>query len=306
MRLGDTNGIATDILVVSKDFTDSLQAFLASLGELHSSSAIDALTYLLYLTFYGFTLRIGEVDRQRLDALDGIHHFLSQFYCTITTFQESLVDSEAHATVLTVLADDIYLLVRIRVKTVQRHDDRLSEALHIVDMTIQVLQALPEPVGIGFLDMVKSHATVHLQSLCRSHDNHQLRLQASLTALDIKELLSTQVGTEACLRHHIVTKGHRHLCGHHTGTAMGDIRKRATMNKGRRLFGSLHQVGRKGITHQHGDSTTHTQVANAERLAIRGDTQEDVFYTTTQIVLAGCQTEDSHQLRSWCNVKTGL
>ena len=173
-------------------------------------------------------------------------------------------------------------------------------------MTIQVLQALPEPVGIGLLDMVKSHATVHLQSLCRSHDNHQLRLQTSLTALDIKELLSTQVGTEACLRHHIVTKSHRHLCGHHTGTAVGDIRKRATMNKGRRLFGSLHQVGRKGITHQHGDGTAHTKVTNAERLAIGSDTQEDVFYTTTQIVLAGCQTEDSHQLRSWCDVKTGL
>ena len=181
-----------------------------------------------------------------------------------------------------------------------------SKPLHIIDMTIQVLQALPEPVGIGFLDMVKSHATMHLQSLCRSHDNHQLRLQASLTALDIKELLSTQVGTEASLRHHIVTKSHRHLCSHHTRTAMGDIGKRTAMNKGRCLLGSLHQVGRKGITHQHGDGTAHTQVANAERLAIRGDTQKDVFDSTTQIVLAGCQTEDSHQLRSGRNVKTGL
>ena len=175
-----------------------------------------------------------------MNAINGIHHLLCQFDSAITALEECFVHSKANTQPLAVLADDINLLFGIRIETVQSHDDRLSEALHIVDMAVQVLQTLFQSIGVWLLDLVERHTAMHLQPLGGGNDDHQTRLQPGLTALDIKELFGAQVSTEARLRHHIVTIGHRHLCGHHAGTAMRDIRERTSMDKGRRLFCGLH------------------------------------------------------------------
>ena len=82
LRLGYADRIMTDVLVVSKDRSNRLQLPHASLAELHGSSAIDALTYFLYLAFYRIILRISEVHGQRLYSTDGVCHLLCQVQCS--------------------------------------------------------------------------------------------------------------------------------------------------------------------------------------------------------------------------------
>ena len=125
-------------------------------------------------------------------------------------------------------------------------------------MAVQVLQTLRKSCGIGLLDEVEAYAAVHLQTLCGSHDDHQTGQEVSLAALDVEELLGTEVGTEACLSDDIVGEGHCHLRGEHTGTAVGDIGKGTAMDEGWGVFGGLHEIGIQSITQQHGDGSCHT------------------------------------------------
>ena len=99
----------------------------------------------------------------------------------------------------------------------------------------------------SLLDMLKVNTAVHLQSLRSGDDDHKSRLKPCLTALDVEELLGTKVGTEARLRHHIVTIAHGHLCCQDTTAAVGYIGKRPTVNKGRSMLRGLYKVRVKGI-----------------------------------------------------------
>ena len=164
---------------------------LYSTAVLHSGSAIDALAHLLDLVFQTVGLFVGEADGQRLLALDGVDDGLCQFGGSLAAFQEGFVDGKAHTQVLTVLANDVYLLLQVRVVTVQGDHDGLSEALHIADVAVQVLQTLRQSRCIGLLDMLEGHTAVHLQALCGGNDDHQSGLQTGLAALDVEELLGT-------------------------------------------------------------------------------------------------------------------
>ena len=237
---------------------------------------------------------------------DGIHHLLGQLYSTLTTFEEGLVHGKADTQVLAVLPDDVNLLLAVGIVTVECHDDGLSEALHIINVAVQVFQSFLQSLHIWFLDGFQGHAAMHLQSLGRSDDDYQSGLKPRLPTLDVKEFLCTEVCTEACLRHHIVGKGHGHLRGHHTRTAMGDIGKGTTVDKGWRMLCGLYKVGVQGITEQYGDSASHTEVAHSEWLSLGSDTEYDIFNTPLQVFLTRCQTEDSHQLRGWGDIEARL
>ena len=179
--------------------------------------------------------------------------------------------------------------------TIEGDDNGLSEALHVTDVTVQVLQTFRQSFGIWLLDVFKCHSAMHFQTLCSGYNDNQSRLESRLAALDIEELLCTQISAEACLCHHIVTERHRHLCGDHAGASMGDISERSSMYIGRCMFCSLYQIGIEGIAHQHGNGSSHTKILYFEELSIGSDAQHDIFDTTLQIFLAGGQTEDGHQ-----------
>ena len=203
-------------VIVGKDGTQGLQSLLRCLAVFHGRGSVDALANLFYLVFQAVGLFVSEVDGQRLDVLDGIYHLLCQFDSSLATLEEGLVHGKADTQILAVFPDDIDFLFVVRVMAVERHDDGLSEALHIINVAVQVLQTFLQSLHIGLLDSVQGHSAMHLQTLCRGDDNHQTRLESGLTAFDVEELLCTEVGTETCLCHHIVTKGHGHLCGYHT------------------------------------------------------------------------------------------
>ena len=189
---------------------------------------------------------------------------------------------------------------------VQRHYDRLTETLHVADMTVQVLQTLSQSCGIRFFDVVKIHTTVHLQALGGGDNHHKTRLQTRLTTFDVEELLSTEVGTEACLCHHIVAVGHGHLGSQDAAASVSNVGKRTTVDEGRRVLCCLHEVGHQGIAQQHRNGTCHTKVLHLEQLAVGSDAKHDILNAALQVLLTGSQTEDSHQFGCRRDVKACL
>ena len=173
-------------------------------------------------------------------------------------------------------------------------------------MAVQVLQSLSQSLDVRLLDLFQGHTAVHLQTLCSGYDDHQTGLQTCLTALDVEELLCSQVGTKACLSHHIVAEGHGQLRSQYTGAAVGNVGKRSTMNIGRCMLSGLHQVWLQGIAQQHSDGSCHSQVFHLEVFPVGRDAQYNILYTTLQVLLTGSQTEYSHQLRGWGDVKACL
>ena len=258
-------------VVVGKRFAQRFQFLRHRLAVFHGRCAVDTLAHLLYLVLQPVRLLIGKADGQGLLLVDRLNHGLRQFNGTLATFQEGFVHGKAHLQVLTVLAHDLYLLLQIRIVAVERHYHRLSEALHIADVAVQVLQALGQSLGVRFLDVIQIHAAVHLQTLGGGYDDHQSRQQSCLAALDVEELLCAEVCTETSLRHHIVAVAHSHLRRHHARTAVGDVGKRSAVDEGRCVLRRLHEVRVEGIPEQYGDGSGHAEVFHLKQLAVGGD-----------------------------------
>ena len=78
------------------------------------------------------------------------------------------------------------------------------------------------------------------------------------------------------------------------------------MDEGGRVLGRLDEVGLQRILQDDKDRSHAAQVAEVERLALAGDTQEDVLQTTAQVLQILCQAEDSHDLRGHRDVESAL
>ena len=107
------------------------------------------------------------------------------------------------------------LIIGIASKAVEAYEDCLTKLLEVSNMAVEVSEALLETLGVRKLNLCLRHTTVHLERESRGYQHGKVGLQARLAALDVEELLSTEVGTETCLSNGIVCQCHRHACGNH-------------------------------------------------------------------------------------------
>ena len=145
------------------------------------------------------------------------------------------------------LANEFQFLVGIGSVAVESNYHFLSIALEIADMTVEVLQTYEESFFVRFLDMFHCHASVQLESLGGGNDDGQLWLETCLATFDVVELLSTEVGTEACLCDDVVTISHCQFGSEDGVAAVCNVGERTSMHESRCLFRGLHEVWMEGI-----------------------------------------------------------
>ena len=151
------------------------------------------------------------------------------------------------------LNEALDLLVSIVGEAVECHHDCLSKTLHVAHMLVEVGKALLESFDVWFLDLIYLNATVHLQTVACSHHDSELWAEASLSALDVEELLCTEVCTEACFCHYIVSKAQAHLGCKDSVAAVSNVGEWATMNDCRSIFSSLHEIWHECFLEQYAD-----------------------------------------------------
>ena len=156
----------------------------------------------------------------------------------------------------------------------------------------QGLQVLFVQIGLGNAAMVLKRADG-----CNDHD--RVGLQVGQAALDVQELLRTQVCTEAGLGNAIVAQRHGHAGGHDGVAAMRDIGEGTAMHEGRGAFQGLDQVGLQGVLQQRGHRTFRLQVVGGYGFIVIGVADDDTAQALLQVGDAGCQAEDRHDLA--CN-----
>ena len=165
---------------------------------------------------------------------------------------------------------------------------------HVADVTLQVDHALLEcrqVLGAHFLQVA---ATVELQRADGGNHHHGRGAEARLAALDVDELLGTEVGTEAGFRDDVVTELQGRLGGEHRVAAVSDVGERATVDEGRAVLERLHEVRLQRFTQQHRHGAVGVQLASTHRLLVAGVTHNDVAETLLEVLQAGGQTEDGH------------
>jgi hypothetical protein len=162
---------------------------------------------------------------------------------------------------------------------------------------VHIGQSATHTFHVGHLYFLFVHASVHLQCLCSSHQNGEFWRDARLSALNVEELFSTQIGTETCLRDGIIAEGHGHFGSQHAVATMCNVGKRTAMDECGRVLDGLNHIGMDGIVQDGDDSSTNAKILNRERLALKRYAQQHVINASAQVFLACCQAEDGHYLR---------
>jgi hypothetical protein len=141
-----------------------------------------------------------------------------------------------------------------------------------------------------------THATVHLQRPDRRDDDRGIRPQPGRPALDVEELLSTEIGAEAGFRHDDVVGRQRCPVRQDRAVAMGDVAEWTAMDKGRSAFQGLEQVRLQRVLEEDGHRARDLEVLGRDRRPILPRCQHDPAEPLPQVPQVGCERKDRHHL----------
>ncbi len=127
-------------------------------------------------------------------------------------------------------------------------------------------------------------------------DDRRLGAQAGLAALDVDELLGTEVGTEAGLGHDVVGELERRRRGDDRVAAVRDVGERTAVDERRGALEGLHEVGAERVLEQHGHRALGLQVVRGDGPLLARVAHDDVAEATLEVLERGREAEDRHDL----------
>ena len=154
---------------------------------------------------------------------------------------------------------------------------------------LEGLEVLLVEVGLG-------NTAVVLKRAGSGDDHDSAGANARHAALDVEELLSTQVGAKACLGNGDVAKAHGHTRGHDGVTAVGDVGEGTAVDKRGRTLERLNQVRLERILKQRSHGALSLEVAGANGLASKAVADDDLAQALLEVVDARGQAQDCHDL----------
>ena len=166
-------------------------------------------------------------------------------------------------------------------------------------MAQKVRNPLFERFRILFAERILLRAAVVFERAHRRNDHNGVRPQVCQTALDIKELFRAEVGGEARLGDGIVRELSRHARGEHAVAAVGDIRKRAAVDKHGRTLERLDKVGAERVAQQGGHRALGPEIVRRDGRAVIRISHDDAPEARPEIGKALRKTEHRHDLA--CN-----
>jgi len=109
---------------------------------------------------------------------------------------------------------------------------------------------------------------VHLEGTNGSDNDGAVGLEARSAALDVEELLATNISTEASLGDTetvLTNEPQRHLVSNDRAVTMGNVGKRASMDEHGGALEGLHQSGLDGVLHEDSGSASNTEIVASKR-----------------------------------------
>ena len=167
-------------------------------------------------------------------------------------------------------------------------------------MLQQVRKTSLQSLQVLLVQVCLRNAAVVLQSTNGCYDNNCVGLQACHTALDIQELLSTQVSAEACLCDGVISQVQAHLGSGYGVTAVRDICEGSAVYDSRYMLQSLYQVRLQSVLQKSCHSALCVQIACGNRLLLGNlsvcISDDDSCKSFLQVCDVLSQTQNSHDL----------
>ena len=195
---------------------------------------------------------------------------------------------------------------RVAHETIDGNQNRQPELREVLDMPQQIGQAAFDRAEILLAERLLVGATMQLERPYRGHDHGQAGRQSCLTALDIEELLGSEVGAEAGFGHDIVGQRQRRPRGDHRVAAVRDVGERPAVNQHRIVLERLHQVGLGRILQHRGHGRRRLEIACRHRLAVAGFGHDDPRQPILEVRKVTRQAEDRHHFRCRGDVEARL
>mmetsp|Transcript_10810 Transcript_10810/g.32814 ORF Transcript_10810/g.32814 Transcript_10810/m.32814 type:complete len:491 (-) Transcript_10810:74-1546(-) len=147
-------------------------------------------------------------------------------------------------------------------------------------------------------------AAVHLEGAHGGNEHGALRGEAGVAALDVEELLATNVGAEASLGHAIAVLAdelERHLVGQDGAVAVSNVGEGACVHEHRGALGGLHEGRVDGLLHEYAHGASHAEVLGGDRgagvVAVGAGAADDHLAEALAHVLeGGREGEHGHDL----------
>ena len=196
-------------------------------------------------------------------------NLLGQRLAALAALGPNLGQGHVHAQLAALLFHQGQLRRRVRGEGVDgHHAGKTVHVLHIVYVLQQVGQALLQGLQVLVVQIRLGNAAVIFQRPDGGHDHHRGGLQPHHAALDVHELLSAQVGSEAGFGDHIVCALEGHTGGGDGVAAVGDVGEGSAVDEGGRPLQCLDQVGLQGVLQQGGHGALRLQVVGGDGLTV--------------------------------------
>ena len=171
------------------------------------------------------------------------HQGLGQLCAAVSAPGEDIRNREGRAHLFASLAHDGDLIIRIGVESIESHNGLLAKRPDVLDVLSQVAQTTLHRGRIRSVEIRFENTAMTLESAHRRHQNHRRRVETRRGALDVEELLGSEIEAETGLGNDPVRMSQGHLGRDYRIAAVGDIGEGTTVHQGRNTFSRLHQIG---------------------------------------------------------------
>ena len=258
---------------------------------------VDALGDGVELVLDGALELIGEAEVLVGLLLAHADDFLSQGDGALAALGPVLGEHGVDAQLPALCLDELELGVGVCGEGVDgHHAGQLVDVLDVAHMLEQVGQAGLEGLEVFSGELGEGDAGVVLEGAHGGDDDHGGGLEAGEAALDVEELLGTQVGAETCLGDGVVAGLHgKGGCLDGVAT-VGDVGEGAAVDEGGGALQGLDQVGLEGVLQQGRHGAFGLEVVGGDGLAVVGVAHDDAGQALLEVGDGGGQAEDGHDL----------
>ncbi len=248
-----------------------------------------------------------------VDVLNGgrpvaqLHHFARELGRPLAAIRPVRREHDRRAEFAHARLEQFELGGRVAGELVDRHHAPDAVVLlHVLDVALEVDDALRERVDVLGGQRLHVHATVVFQRAHGRDDHRGVRFQAALAALDVDELLGPEIGAESGLGNDVIGELEGALRGDHRVASVRDVRERPAVDERGIVLERLHQVGLERVLQEHRHRPVRLEVLRADRLLIACVADHNVAQAFLEILQRGGEAEDGHHLGGHHDVEAVL
>ena len=163
-------------------------------------------------------------------------------------------------------------------------------------MSLKVYRTLLKSLYVFRSKVWLCNAAVVLEGADSSHEHYRVGNKSCFAALDVEELLSSEVSAKARLGYGVFAQLKSELCSSYGVTAVGDVCERSAVNKSGSVFKSLNEVRLDSVLKQSRHRALCLKVTGKHGSAVVCISHENVAKTGLEVVKRLCKAENSHYL----------